>query len=244
MRLRYQANKAQEINHLISCQPSAMKAVRLQALVPSKSDLTEKNDTLEKLAVSFMLHLLICRSFFMWYDVIDVGRGQKIFSDGDLHDHTSVVRKGLHKTPWNSISSWFFRSCSLLLYKQTIPLSWFPSNTFYTESKHRLNNAKSMGPLYLLIWFNCHHQMWQAKARETSSWLIFIDGHSHRSPLQKYILWFQNFRNKAVMSYYWSGTLASRYHLRSNQHLHHHLLWASQSQSYSQSFDSLWNSAP
>jgi len=50
MRLRYQANKAQEINHLISCQPSAMKAVRLQALVPSKSDITEKNDTLEKLA--------------------------------------------------------------------------------------------------------------------------------------------------------------------------------------------------
>ena len=70
MRLRYQANKAQEINHLISCQPSAMKAVRLQALVPSKSDLTEKNDTLEKLAVSFMLHLLICCCIFfcdmMW----------------------------------------------------------------------------------------------------------------------------------------------------------------------------------
>lgn len=52
MRLRYQANKAQEINHLISCQPSALKAVRLQALVPAKSDLTEKDDSLEKLAVS------------------------------------------------------------------------------------------------------------------------------------------------------------------------------------------------
>ena len=34
MRLRYQANRAQEISHLISCQPTALKAVRLQALVP------------------------------------------------------------------------------------------------------------------------------------------------------------------------------------------------------------------
>lgn len=34
MRLRYQANKAEEIAHLISCQPVALKAVRLQALVP------------------------------------------------------------------------------------------------------------------------------------------------------------------------------------------------------------------
>jgi len=52
MRLRYQANRGQEINHLISCQPSALQAVRLQALVPAKSELQEENDTLEKLAVS------------------------------------------------------------------------------------------------------------------------------------------------------------------------------------------------
>ncbi|XP_067937694.1 protein LKAAEAR1-like [Watersipora subatra] len=50
MRLRYHANRGQEINHLISCQPSALKAVRLQALVPAKSDLTEHGDTLEKLS--------------------------------------------------------------------------------------------------------------------------------------------------------------------------------------------------
>lgn len=51
MRLRYQANRGQEINHLISCQPSALKAVRLQALVPAKSDLAEHNDSMEKLSV-------------------------------------------------------------------------------------------------------------------------------------------------------------------------------------------------
>ena len=239
MRLRYQANKAQEINHLISCQPSAMKAVRLQALVPSKSDLTEKNDTLEKLAVSFMSHLLICRSFFMWYDMIDVGQERKIFLRSRSSWSYKVVRKGLHKN-----------------LQIVFPVDFSGVAPFYCISRQSHSHDSPLIPfipspsinLIMLslwvqfiycFWFNCHHQMWQAKARETSSWMIFIDGHSHRSPLQKYILWFQNFRNKVVMSYYWSGTLASRYHLRSNQHLHHHLLWASQSQSYSQSFDSL-----
>lgn len=49
MRLRYQANRAQEINHLISCQPSALKAVRLQALVPAKPETTDRPDILDKL---------------------------------------------------------------------------------------------------------------------------------------------------------------------------------------------------
>lgn len=55
MRLRYQANRGQEINHLISCQPTALKAVRLQALIPSKPDTFEDADSLEKLAVSFRI---------------------------------------------------------------------------------------------------------------------------------------------------------------------------------------------
>ncbi|RUS86503.1 hypothetical protein EGW08_005753 [Elysia chlorotica] len=48
MRLRYQANRAQEISHLISCQPVALKAVRLQALVPPYSEMKDKGDTLDK----------------------------------------------------------------------------------------------------------------------------------------------------------------------------------------------------
>lgn len=54
MRLRYQANKAQEISHLISCQPSALNAVRLQALLPTKTEPQDKDDTLERLAVSIL----------------------------------------------------------------------------------------------------------------------------------------------------------------------------------------------
>ncbi|XP_013394044.2 protein LKAAEAR1-like, partial [Lingula anatina] len=49
MRLRYSANRAQEINHLISCQPTAIKAVRLQALVPSSAERKDKGDRLDKL---------------------------------------------------------------------------------------------------------------------------------------------------------------------------------------------------
>ena len=45
---RYQANRAQEITHLIACQPVALKAVRLQALVPPYSELKDKGDKLDK----------------------------------------------------------------------------------------------------------------------------------------------------------------------------------------------------
>lgn len=50
MRLRYESSRAQEINHLISCQPTARKAVRLQALLPSKHDDRSQGDSMEKLA--------------------------------------------------------------------------------------------------------------------------------------------------------------------------------------------------
>ncbi|XP_041481645.1 protein LKAAEAR1-like isoform X1 [Lytechinus variegatus] len=49
MRLRYQANRAQEVKHLISCQPSAIKAVRLQAMVPHIPDKNSPSDSLDKL---------------------------------------------------------------------------------------------------------------------------------------------------------------------------------------------------
>jgi len=49
MRLRYQANRAQEIGHLIACQPVALKAVRLQALVPPYPDMRDKGDHLDKM---------------------------------------------------------------------------------------------------------------------------------------------------------------------------------------------------
>ncbi|XP_074656273.1 protein LKAAEAR1-like isoform X2 [Tubulanus polymorphus] len=49
MRLRYTSNRAQEVNHLISCQPSALKAVRLQALLPPYSDLENRPDIMDKL---------------------------------------------------------------------------------------------------------------------------------------------------------------------------------------------------
>ncbi|KAL8605968.1 hypothetical protein ACOMHN_063003 [Nucella lapillus] len=49
MRLRYQANRAQEIGHLIACQPVALKAVRLQALLPPYPDMKDKGDQLDKL---------------------------------------------------------------------------------------------------------------------------------------------------------------------------------------------------
>ncbi|XP_053382228.1 protein LKAAEAR1-like [Mercenaria mercenaria] len=49
MRLRYQSSRAQEISHLIACQPTALKAVRLQALVPSYPDTKDKGDALDKL---------------------------------------------------------------------------------------------------------------------------------------------------------------------------------------------------
>ncbi|XP_076438083.1 uncharacterized protein LOC143277191 [Babylonia areolata] len=48
MRLRYQANRAQEIGHLIACQPVALKAVRLQALLPPYPDVKDKGDQLDK----------------------------------------------------------------------------------------------------------------------------------------------------------------------------------------------------
>lgn len=38
MRLRYQNNRSSEVTHLISCQPTALKAVRLQSLVPPNPD--------------------------------------------------------------------------------------------------------------------------------------------------------------------------------------------------------------
>lgn len=44
--------QAQEISHLIACQPVALKAVRLQALLPPYPDTKDRGDRLDKLDVS------------------------------------------------------------------------------------------------------------------------------------------------------------------------------------------------
>jgi len=49
MRLRYEAMRSHEIKHLISCQPSSLKAIRFEALVPAKTDPPSSNDTLDKI---------------------------------------------------------------------------------------------------------------------------------------------------------------------------------------------------
>lgn len=48
-RLRFQANRGQEINHLISCQPTALNAVRLEALLPITSAKYDKKDAMDQL---------------------------------------------------------------------------------------------------------------------------------------------------------------------------------------------------
>ncbi|XP_067856560.1 protein LKAAEAR1-like [Heptranchias perlo] len=49
MRLRYQTMRAEEINHLISSQPTARKAIRLEALLPPHQEYINLKDTLDKL---------------------------------------------------------------------------------------------------------------------------------------------------------------------------------------------------
>ena len=51
MRLRYDANKGKEVYHLTMCQPTARKAVRLQALLPTKEEERAIPDKLDKLEV-------------------------------------------------------------------------------------------------------------------------------------------------------------------------------------------------
>ncbi|CAI9721071.1 Hypothetical predicted protein [Octopus vulgaris] len=48
MRISFQTAKTQEIKHLIACQKSALKAVRLQALVPPKQTKGNMKDLLSK----------------------------------------------------------------------------------------------------------------------------------------------------------------------------------------------------
>lgn len=49
MRLRYNGNRAEEIKHLIACQPTSLKAVRLQALVPPHPDNVKTGDNLDSM---------------------------------------------------------------------------------------------------------------------------------------------------------------------------------------------------
>lgn len=49
MRLQYQAMRAHEIKHLIACQPTSLKALRFEALVPPVMDISNPGDELDKL---------------------------------------------------------------------------------------------------------------------------------------------------------------------------------------------------
>ncbi|CAK8683344.1 unnamed protein product [Clavelina lepadiformis] len=49
MRLQYQAMRAHEIKHLIACQPTSLKALRFEALVPPYIDNSNPGDQLDKL---------------------------------------------------------------------------------------------------------------------------------------------------------------------------------------------------
>ncbi|XP_064154143.1 protein LKAAEAR1-like [Anguilla rostrata] len=49
MRLRYQNRRAQEINLMIACQPTALKAVRLEMLLPTKVSQLRGCDSLDRL---------------------------------------------------------------------------------------------------------------------------------------------------------------------------------------------------
>nr|XP_002121050.1 uncharacterized protein LOC100183298 [Ciona intestinalis] len=49
MRLQYQAMRAHEVKHLISCQPTSLKALRFEALVPPYTNNRNPGDHLDKL---------------------------------------------------------------------------------------------------------------------------------------------------------------------------------------------------
>ncbi|RDD47775.1 Protein LKAAEAR1 [Trichoplax sp. H2] len=49
MRIRYENNREAEMNHLIACQPTSLRAIRLQTLVPPRPKPTQFDDLLDKL---------------------------------------------------------------------------------------------------------------------------------------------------------------------------------------------------
>ncbi|KAG2461795.1 LKAM1 protein, partial [Polypterus senegalus] len=49
MRLKYQSFRVEEVNHFISCQPTAQRALRLELLLPRKIDTSSPGDTLDTL---------------------------------------------------------------------------------------------------------------------------------------------------------------------------------------------------
>ncbi|KAM4692009.1 protein LKAAEAR1 [Rhinophrynus dorsalis] len=48
MRLRFQCMKAQELNHLVSCQPTARDAIRLEVFLPARPDTRIPRDTMNR----------------------------------------------------------------------------------------------------------------------------------------------------------------------------------------------------
>ncbi|XP_064420285.1 protein LKAAEAR1 [Latimeria chalumnae] len=66
MRMRFQALRAQEINHLIACQPTARKAVRLEAFLPPQLDMQNPGDTIDKLERQRIEQILGEDSLMIW----------------------------------------------------------------------------------------------------------------------------------------------------------------------------------
>ncbi|XP_062520707.1 uncharacterized protein LOC134195660 isoform X2 [Corticium candelabrum] len=48
IRIRYESNRAREINHLITCQPTAQECVRLEAFIPPQPVLSRIKEPLKK----------------------------------------------------------------------------------------------------------------------------------------------------------------------------------------------------
>lgn len=97
MRLRYQNNRSSEVTHLISCQPTALKAVRLQSLVPPNPDKIYIRDLLVKNEVR--IHKLI-------YVYVEEYLTDRICTNIEYE--------------WNRICRYSVKWCSQLFSKQAI----------------------------------------------------------------------------------------------------------------------------
>ena len=121
MRLRYDANKGKEVYHLTMCQPTARKAVRLQALLPTKDEERTLPDKLDKLEVNirpqfyFSLQSRIqSHGFHMenlgkWENFFHSGRSQRILQMGKVREFYPKYweKKGI-------LASYFFLSDFLI----------------------------------------------------------------------------------------------------------------------------------
>ena len=62
----YKINKEAEMNHLIACQPTSLRAIRLQTLVPPRTKATQFDDILDKLEVKLFDNLYFIIQIFLY----------------------------------------------------------------------------------------------------------------------------------------------------------------------------------